>query len=52
MGFTQVVVSMAIEGCGNVFSLPLWLASERMVRRLDLIAALGSLAFAMVLSEY
>jgi len=51
MGFTLAFVSMAVEGWGNVFRLPVW-APERIVRTLGLIVAPGFLAFAMVLSEY
>jgi hypothetical protein len=52
IGFTLAFVSTAIEGWRNVFSLPVWSTSDRMVRRLNLIAAPVNLAFAMVLSEY
>lgn len=51
MGFTLAFVSMAVEGWGNVFRLPVW-APERLARTLGLIIAPGILAFAMVLSEY
>jgi drug/metabolite transporter (DMT)-like permease len=39
MGFTLALVSMTIEGCGNVFSSPVSSTPERMVRTLGLIAA-------------
>ena len=52
MGFTLAFVSMAVEGWGNVFSLPVWETPEKAVRTLALVTAPGSLAFAMVLSEY
>jgi len=42
MGFTLAV--MAIEGWGNVISLPVWST--------PVVVAPGSLAFAMVLSGY
>ena len=51
MGFTLALVSMVVEGWGNVFRLPVW-APDRIARTLGLIAAPGTLAFAMVLSEY
>ena len=52
MGFTLAFVSIVVEGWGNVFRLPLWATPEKTVRTLGLIAAPGSLAFAMVLSEF
>ena len=50
-GFTLAFVRIAVEGWGNVFIVPLRETPERTVRTLGL-AVLGSLAVAMVLSEY
>ena len=52
MDFILALVSMAIEGRRDVFSLPVCSTSERMMQTLGLTAAPGNLAFAMVLSEY
>ena len=52
MGFTLAFVRIAVEGWGSVFSLPLWETPEKAVRTLGLVTVPGSLAFAMVLSEF
>jgi solute carrier family 35, member C2 len=52
MGFTLALASMAVEGWGNVFGLPIWATPKQVVQTLGLVTAPGGLAFAMVLSEY
>jgi len=51
MGITLAIISMVLEGWGNVFRLPFF-ESDQLLKTIGIFVFPGCLAFCMVLSEY